>query len=265
MIEIRDAAPLDYAAFARLFPALGPEFAVPDEAQWQGGMFADAIVAEDGQGVAGYVLGVPFGTVGHVSQLVVDEGRRRAGLGRRLMAAMGERLRARGCTSWQLNVKRENVAACRLYEGLGFRHASTCSWITLTSAIVETLPAAAVQARPIDPADDAAIDRAFGLREGNMAWGRTFAGNVLHEVVDAAGVRQGFGIYMQGTRFVVLLRLLRPDLLRPLLASFGAGATEDVRVAVEENDELRDVLLARGGRLDLETDRLVAPLAGAAR
>jgi ribosomal-protein-alanine N-acetyltransferase len=57
----------------------------------------------------------------HINSLAVDAGRRRRGLARRLLEhVLGEAATA-GAHSATLEVRQSNVAARRLYEGLGFK------------------------------------------------------------------------------------------------------------------------------------------------
>lgn len=258
--RIRQATPGDYDAFARLFPELGPEFPVPPAEAWTGGQFADAVVAEVGGAVAGYALGTTFDKLGHLSQLVVAPSHRRGGIGRLLAERVAARFVATGCDRWQLNVKRANVAARALYEGMGFRQVSTCAWVSLPPDAIRRLPFMPCHARPVPPARDAEVDRAFDLRTGQLAWSRAHPGTLLHEVVDAAGGLLGFGAYVQATRFVVPLRLRRHEALAPLLASFPHAVEQGARIGIEEDEALAALALRCGGTLDLETDRLVGPL-----
>jgi GNAT superfamily N-acetyltransferase len=257
-MRIRAALADDYQAFARLFPELGPEFPVPPQTAWAN-MASDSIVAEAGGAVVGYALGTTFGTLGHLSQLVVEPQHRRSGIARRLLFEAGDRLRAAGCDRWQLNVKRNNVAAYTLYERVGFTYASTCAWITIEPSGVASLPRGGeFTARPLDPALDTAAEAWFGLRSGELAWCRSLGTSLVHEVVDAADEPVGLGVFVTGTRFVTPLRVREVRALAPLIASFPEPGLK-IRLAVEDA-ALRDALLRCGGTVELETDRLVAPL-----
>lgn len=257
--RIRPATPDDYEAFARLFPELGPEFPVPSVDAWTGGQFANAVVAEVGGAVAGYALGTTFEKLGHLSQLVVSPTYRRGGIGRLLMERVAARFVAMGCNQWQLNVKRGNVAARALYDAMGLRRVGSCAWISLNPDAIRTLPFMPCSVRPIAPASFTSLERSFELLPGQLRWSLGQAG-MLHEVVDAAGEVIGFGVYLQATRFVVPLRLRRPEALAPLLASFPDAVEQGARIGVEDDDALAVLALGCGGSVDLETDRLVAPL-----
>jgi ribosomal protein S18 acetylase RimI-like enzyme len=80
---------------------------------------AAVLVARDGDALAGSVMAGFDGHRGWVYYLAVAPGHRRCGLGRTLMAAAGEWLRARGAPKIQLMVREDNEAALGFYEALG--------------------------------------------------------------------------------------------------------------------------------------------------
>lgn len=57
---------------------------------------------------------------GWVNYLGVDPARRREGFGRRMMAAVEERLRARGCPKINVQIRTGNAAAVGFYGRLGY-------------------------------------------------------------------------------------------------------------------------------------------------
>lgn len=57
----------------------------------------------------------------HINTMAVANEHRRRGLGRRLMRHVMADAAARGARRATLEVRRSNLAACRLYEALGFR------------------------------------------------------------------------------------------------------------------------------------------------
>jgi ribosomal protein S18 acetylase RimI-like enzyme len=84
-------------------------------------------IAEQGAAPAGYLL-YHFGydvdqatRVVHIVDLWVDPGARRAGIGRRLMAAAAERARAKGATAMIWSVFAPNKLAADFYQRLGAR------------------------------------------------------------------------------------------------------------------------------------------------
>jgi ribosomal protein S18 acetylase RimI-like enzyme len=83
-----------------------------------------AVIAEDENGPVGYALAnvVPQTPIrGHLYDLYVHADSRGRGVGRELIAAVGERLKARGATHLSLDVALTNDPARRLYERLAFR------------------------------------------------------------------------------------------------------------------------------------------------
>lgn len=70
--------------------------------------------------IVGAVLGGYDGRRGLVYHLAVDPAVRRQGIGRRLMAELERRLRAKGCIRYYLLVTPDNLPAMRFYESLGW-------------------------------------------------------------------------------------------------------------------------------------------------
>jgi ribosomal protein S18 acetylase RimI-like enzyme len=87
------------------------------------------LVAEDAEGVWGYVYGAMEGDdwmalrgpAGVVYDLVVDPSRRRQGLGRRLLEEALSFLETRGAPRLVLSTAEQNVEAQRLFAAAGFR------------------------------------------------------------------------------------------------------------------------------------------------
>lgn len=77
------------------------------------------LVAEGEGGVTGSVMLGDDGHRGWVYYLAVSEAARRTGLGRALMAAAEQWLRARGCPKIQLMVRDTNAEALGFYAALG--------------------------------------------------------------------------------------------------------------------------------------------------
>lgn len=69
------------------------------------------------------VASVMVGYDGHrgwINYLAVDPGRRRRGIGERLMAVAEQRLLAVGCPKINLQIRRTNLGAVEFYRSLGF-------------------------------------------------------------------------------------------------------------------------------------------------
>ncbi len=78
------------------------------------------LVAEEDGELIGAVMGGYDGRRAIVYHLAVDPGRRRKGLGKRLMGELEARLKAKGCLKAYLLVTKDNPAALRFYEGQGW-------------------------------------------------------------------------------------------------------------------------------------------------
>lgn len=71
-------------------------------------------------GLAGSVMAGYEGHRGWINYLAVDPGRRRRGIGERLMAVAEQRLLAVGCPKINLQIRRTNLGAVEFYRSLGF-------------------------------------------------------------------------------------------------------------------------------------------------
>lgn len=146
-ITVRRARPADAAALGRLgallvalhheldpdrFIAPGPRTARGYGDFLAGELDREAavvLVAEQDGAVLGYAYaeleGYDWmalrGPAGVIHDLVVDPGRRREGVGRRLLDEMLQALAARGAPRVVLSTARRNEAAQRLFAGAGFR------------------------------------------------------------------------------------------------------------------------------------------------
>ncbi len=79
-----------------------------------------ALVAMDGESVAGYLVGwIAAGQV-HVANIAVAAGHRRRGVGTRMMLRLLEEAVRRGCASSSLEVRESNLAARSMYSRLGY-------------------------------------------------------------------------------------------------------------------------------------------------
>ena len=81
-----------------------------------------AIAAVDDRGsLVGYAMGAFAADEGEVLNIAVAKEARGAGIGRRLLDELLERLRAAGAASFYLEVRRSNEPAIALYRSAGFR------------------------------------------------------------------------------------------------------------------------------------------------
>ena len=83
------------------------------------GTTSAVLIVREGERLAASVMVGCDGHRGWVYYLAVDPARRRAGLGRAMMAAAEAWLRARGAPKIQLMVRDDNAAALGFYEALG--------------------------------------------------------------------------------------------------------------------------------------------------
>jgi GNAT superfamily N-acetyltransferase len=141
-LTLRPGGPDDYAAFARLFLELGVSEPPPPPEVWAAELAPLSLILEGPQGPLAYAVTDVMGEVGFVGQLVVDAGARGQGVGRRLMEALVERFRERGCRRWALNVKRDNVVALGLSSSVGLWPARAAFSLRGCRAVVEAVPAA---------------------------------------------------------------------------------------------------------------------------
>ncbi|WP_404333975.1 GNAT family acetyltransferase [Sphingomonas sp. MMS12-HWE2-04] len=83
------------------------------------GATSTVLVTRGKAGIEGSVMAGFDGHRGWVYYLAVSPQRQRGGVGRALMAAAEDWLRARGCPKIQLMVREDNAAALGFYEALG--------------------------------------------------------------------------------------------------------------------------------------------------
>lgn len=121
---IRPATPDDRAAIVALWRQAG--LVVPwndpdsDIALCRASPASEIFVAAAGDAVIGVVMVGEDGHRGWVWYLAVAEGRRRGGLGRRLMQHAEAWLAGRGVPKVQLMIRPRNLAVVAFYEALGY-------------------------------------------------------------------------------------------------------------------------------------------------
>ena len=87
------------------------------------------LVAEDGGRLVGVVLGAFDGRLGSINRLAIAESYRRAGLAKQLVAAVEERLRAKGARRVFAWIHDYNAASRALFAGAGYEE-----WTTVVTA-----------------------------------------------------------------------------------------------------------------------------------
>lgn len=280
-VHVRAAEPADHALFARLFPELAVGDPVLEPAAFVHQMLPATLIAEaetsDGEprGV-GYAYFQILKDTAYLRHVVTAPEARRTGVARALLAAILERARAAGCSAWCLNVKPGNAPAIALYEAFGMKRAHTSRALDMTWSAIEAGPGAeekGITARDIVPDDDARVEAAMGLLDGQLAGARAVSGRVLKMLEEVGGPS---GITTPGivgaTIFhpdfpgaspfrvarpalaLVLLRALRPQ-ARPADAKLG--------IMIENQPDVAEALIAAGATVKLEAVHMKGPLPAA--
>ena len=134
---IRSAGPADEDDVVALWDACGLVVSYNDPradfrfALGKGG--SDVLVGEDGARVVGGVMVGHDGHRGWLYYVAADPDRRGHGVGRRMVEAAEDWLRARGVSKVQLLVRDTNTAVVSFYEHLGFETAPRVilgKWLT---------------------------------------------------------------------------------------------------------------------------------------
>lgn len=120
-IEIRPLAKEDLDRICELEEAA---FSMP----WKKKDFEELIESENSQYLVILADGCVAGTAGYtdtlgdayINNVVIDESKRGAGLGKKLLEALIEEGLSKGIKNYTLEVRTGNTAAVRLYESLGF-------------------------------------------------------------------------------------------------------------------------------------------------
>ena len=227
---LRAAVDADYPVVARLFPDLATGDAIPSMERWRERIAKDSLIAEiDGQALA-YIYFEILDGVGYIRHVVVDRGLRGRGIGRLLVEAAGERMRAQGCRGWRLNVRPENEPAIELYRSVGMEvvHASVA--LRFTWSLVGRLPAAlrVLEVVPVAASEISAIEAHFTLPKGQLKKMSEQSGVFLRRLADPGevcgasdGGDLGFGIAAFDVGFpgCFPFRLADPGDLRTMGAS----------------------------------------------
>ncbi len=255
-VTVRQATAEDHLLYLRLLPELRVDDPPPDTAKWAGELAANTLIAERGGESVGACTFVRLEGNGHVRALMVDPKARRFGVGRTLLVAVAEKLRAGGCSKWTLNVKPENTAAISLYVALGFRRDFSAVALRLAWPLVEQLPfSKPVQSRRVTPADDQAIEQLFSLSPGQLA-GLRRSNRILLTLVDEAGVA-ALSAYDPTYPGAFPFRVKEPGLARALLEAMRPHAlpgAEWTGVVVENDDALVKVLRDLGAEVRMNID-----------
>jgi GNAT superfamily N-acetyltransferase len=273
-LRVRPATAADYPTFVRLFPELGVDDPIMSQDRFAREIVPTALIAErDAQGsrvAVGYAHFRIMKDVAYVRHLISAPDARRCGVGRLLMAQIADHARSQGCTTWCLNVKRDNLPAIALYESIGFSRAFASCMLRLDWAVVDARPVPGdgrVRARSIAPEDDARVESSMRLMSGQLHVARSAAGRVLmmlEEHADSApsevvGVAVFDPLFPGAFPFAVA----RPELAWSLLRALRPYARPDdafIGLVVEDQPALAAALIAAGAVVRLETIHMKGPL-----
>lgn len=264
-MALRSATPADYAAFARLFLELGVREPPPPADVWASELLPRTWFHEGPEGPRAYVTADVMGDLGYVVQLVVDASARRQGLGRQMMQEVAAHFRARGCTRWGLNVKRDNTAALALYGSLGMKPLREAVTLVVSQAQGEALSAApgGLQVVPVVEAEWVPLTAAWQLMPEKLARFSKFASHQLLRLDSPAApeplrlgmmdLRQGGGLFPFFAATPGHARALLED-------AFRRSGVQELSVTVTDNVPLVEVLRAAGAGTAMETYQLQGPL-----
>lgn len=247
----------DHPAFVRLFPELGVDDPILDQAKFDRELVPTMIVVEAGEGapepgrVVGYTYFQVIKELAYVRHIVTAPEVRRTGVGRMLMAAVVERARTAGCTSWCLNVMRGNAAARALYESVGLAVAFETKALHLDWACVDDVQNTHVTARLIEPDDDPHVETTLNLVSGQLAHTRDRGGRVLMGLFDGETVVAGT-VFDPSFPGAYPFRAARPELAFALLRAIRPHARPSdlhVKVVSEGQPAIADALIAAGARV----------------
>jgi ribosomal protein S18 acetylase RimI-like enzyme len=279
-LRIRPAQPSDHAAFVRLFPELAVEDPVMPAEKFTRELVPTTLIAEAigteneaGSGepprVVGYAYFQILKDLAYVRHLVTAPEARKTGVGRALMAAVAGRARAAKCTSWCLNVKRENTAALALYARVGMAPAYGTKAMRLPWAVVDgastDVQNARISSRPIEPEDDDAFEGALDLVSGQLAVARGLGGRILMGLFDGQTI-VGCTVFDATFPGAYPFRATRPDLAFALLRAIrphARPADHHVHVVSEGQPVIADALLAAGATLAHDIVHMKAALPAA--
>jgi len=258
--RIRAAEPSDHAAFERLFPELAVDDPPMTVEKFVREVMPTMILAMPEEGAAepdravGYAHFQIIDDLAYVRHIVTAPEVRKRGVGRALMAAIVERARAAGCPSWCLNVKRENTAAIALYRAVGMAAAHESKALHMDWANIEAVPVNVhdthVTSRLLEPEDDARVETALGLMNGQLAMARGFGGRVLLGLFEDETV-VGAAVFHPAFPSAYPFRAARPELAFRLLRAIRPLAPSDlfIRVMSEAQPAIAEALIAAGAKV----------------
>lgn len=253
-IVVRNAKAEDYSAFAQLFNELAVPDRTPALSVWRERIVSTTKVACIGRAVVGYCYFQEYAEGAYVRQIAVAADRRRRGVARTMMKAVGEHLRARGKKTWRLNVKPENEPAIALYTAFGLRVLYTSKALRLPWSALPKLSETALSAVPLERQSEADLEELFSLQRGQLGVARA-QGSVLIAVTALDGQKAiGVGAFDPKFPGASPFRLEEPSGVRALLERMYEHATEKeyVDLLIEDNAPLAALLESAGATVNLE-------------
>lgn len=262
--RVRAAVRSDHHAFVRLFPELAVDDPILDEQQFAETLMPTTLIAESAE--SGAVLGYGYyqlmKDVAYVRHLVTAPEARRQGIARLLLGAVVARAHAARCTHWCLNVTPGNLPAIALYESLGMKRAFISRALLVRWDDVAGADPAGVTSRAITPADDAHVEPAMTLLDGQLATNRALEGRVL-TMLEENGTVVGATVFHPDFPGAYPFRAARPELAFVLLRALRPHARAQhatLNVVCEGQLDVADALVAAGATVKLDIVHLRGPL-----
>jgi len=255
-LRVVAAAREHHAEFARFFAGLELDDPVPEVDRWVADMVSGTIFLADRGHFVGYAFREDFGDLVYVRHVVVAAEARGRGVGRAVMRELARLSRDRGATRWELNVKRENIPAIRLYEQCGMRAEYATRVVRIDWPNVVRLPGSArpLVARIVRPEDDLAIEQGLRLAPGKLARLRSLEGVELAQLVEH-GRPVAFASFDARFPGCFPFRVAAPELARPMLEHLAPLRRLDVewiQLVIEDDTATEAALVAAGARTTLE-------------
>ena len=255
-LRVVAAAREHHAEFARFFAGLELDDPVPELDRWAAEMATGTIFLAEESRFVGYAFREHFGDLVYVRHVVVAPEARGRGVGRAVMRELARLARDGGATRWELNVKRDNLAAIRLYEQCGMCSEYDTRVVRLDWANLARLPGSArpLVARGVEPEDDIAIEHEFQLAAGKVARLRSLDGVKLAQLVER-GRPVAFASFDARFPGCFPFRVAAAELARPMLEYLAPARPTNgdwIQLVIEDDAATADALVAAGARTTLE-------------
>jgi N-acetylglutamate synthase-like GNAT family acetyltransferase len=212
--------------------------------------------------VIGYCYVQAFDTVGHLQNIVVASSARQRGVGRALMAAAVTWFRARGLTSWRLNVRADNAPALALYESFGLKRAHSTKLLRLPWQATSRLPEGDAVVRALSVDRDRAAEALFDIPSGTIERLRPRGRLPFEAIAPSSGECVGLTLFDARIPRARPFRALTLGAVAPMLAELKLHAPQGphIDVLVENDPRLSALLEDLGASVRLETCVMQAQL-----